>query len=91
MAQMVQNVPAMQETWVWSLGWEDPLRRAWQTSPTFLPGESHEQRNLAGYSQWGCRVGHDWVTKHKEQHKGYWILAGMGQYKMTAKYVIVCV
>ena len=23
-AQMVKNLPAMQETWVWSLGWEDP-------------------------------------------------------------------
>ena len=23
-----------------------------------------EQRSLAGYSQWGCRVRHDWVTKH---------------------------
>ena len=25
MAQMVKNLPAMQETWVQSLGWEDPL------------------------------------------------------------------
>ena len=24
-AQMVKNLPAMQQTWVWSLGWEDPL------------------------------------------------------------------
>ena len=28
MAQMVKNLPAMWETWVQSLGWEDPLRRA---------------------------------------------------------------
>ena len=27
-----------------------PWRRAWQSSPVFLPGESHEQRSLAGYS-----------------------------------------
>ena len=26
-AQMVKNPPAMQETWVWSLGWEDPLEK----------------------------------------------------------------
>ena len=26
-AQMVENLPAMQETWVWSLGWEDPLEK----------------------------------------------------------------
>ena len=26
-----------------------PRRRAWQPNPVFLPGESHRQRNLAGY------------------------------------------
>ena len=30
-----------------------PLRRAWQPSPVFLPGESHGQRSLADYSPWG--------------------------------------
>ena len=35
--------------WVRSLGWEDPLRRAWQSTPVFLPGESHGQRSLVGY------------------------------------------
>ena len=30
----------MRETWVRSLGWEDPLRRAWQPTPVFLPAES---------------------------------------------------
>ena len=50
---VVKNLPAVkktQETRVWSLGWEDPLRRAWQPTPVFLPGESHGQRRLAGYS-----------------------------------------
>ena len=28
-------------------------RRKWQPSPVFLPGKSHGQRNLAGYSPWG--------------------------------------
>ena len=28
-------------------------RRAWQPTPVFLPGESHGQRSLAGYSPWG--------------------------------------
>jgi len=27
--------------------------------PIFLPGDSHGQRSLVGYSPWGCRVGHD--------------------------------
>ena len=29
--------------------------RKWQPIPVFLPGEFHGQRNLAGYSPWGCR------------------------------------
>ena len=32
---------------------EIPWRRAWHPTPVFLPGESHEQRSLAGYSPWG--------------------------------------
>ena len=28
--------------------------RAWQSTPVFLPGESHGQRSLVGYSWWGC-------------------------------------
>ena len=27
MAQMVKNLPAMWETWVWSLGWDDPMKK----------------------------------------------------------------
>ena len=37
---MVKNLP------------EDPLGRAWQPTPVFLPGESHGQKSLAGYSPW---------------------------------------
>ena len=32
---------------------KNPWRRAWQPTPVFLPGESHGQRNQAGYSPWG--------------------------------------
>ena len=39
-----------------------PWRREWLPTSVFLPGESHGQRNLVGYSSWGLRVGHDWVT-----------------------------
>ena len=46
-------MPAMQETWVRSLGWEDPLEKEMQPTPVFLPGESHGQRSLAGYSPRG--------------------------------------
>ena len=32
-----------------------PRRRAWQSTSVFLPGETHGQRSLAGYSPWGCK------------------------------------
>ena len=50
---MVKNLPVMQEpqeTQVWLLGQKESLEEGMATSPVFLPGESHEQRNLAGYS-----------------------------------------
>ena len=34
---------------------KSPWRRAWQPTAAFLPGESHGQRTLAGYSPWGHR------------------------------------
>ena len=40
----------MRETWVRSLGWEDPLEKKQQPTPVILPGKSHAQRSLAGYS-----------------------------------------
>jgi len=42
-----------------------PWRRAWQPTPVFLPGESHGQRSLVGYSPWGCKE-LNWteVTEH---------------------------
>ena len=58
-AQTVKNLPAMWETWVPSLGQKDPQRREWLPTPVFLPGKSHGQRNLVGYSSWGGRVGHN--------------------------------
>ena len=38
------------DPWVRKIPW----RRAWPPSPVFLPGESHGQRNLAGYGPCGC-------------------------------------
>ena len=52
-AQSVKNLPAMQETWFDSWVRKIPWRRKWQTTPVFLPGESHGQRSLAGCSPWG--------------------------------------
>ena len=53
MAQRVKNLSAMQETWVRSLGGEDPLEK--EITPVFLPGESRGQRSPVGCSPWGCK------------------------------------
>ena len=55
MAQLVKNPPAMWETWVRSLGWEDPLekRKATHSSILAWPVEFH---GLC--SPWDRRVGH---------------------------------
>ena len=59
-AQLVKNLPAMWETWVQSLGWEEPWRREWILAPVFLSGEFYGQRRLAGLQSMGSqRVGHN--------------------------------
>ena len=59
-AQMVKNPPAMQETWVQSLGWEDPWRWAEQPTPVFLPRESPWTEEPGGLQSMGSqRVGHN--------------------------------
>ena len=50
MAQRVKCLPAMRETWVRSLDQEDPLEKEMATHSSILPGKSHGQRNLVGYS-----------------------------------------
>ena len=51
--QWLKRLPAMRETrfnpWVGKIPW----RRKWQPTPVFLPGESHGQRSLVGYSPQG--------------------------------------
>ena len=54
LAQTVKNPPAMQETWVQSLGWEDPLEESMATHSSILALRiPHGQRSLVGYSPWG--------------------------------------
>ena len=58
MAQMVKNLPAMQELWVQSLGLEGPMENGLATHSSIL-GEFHGQRSLVGYSPQGHKVRHD--------------------------------
>ena len=48
-AQLIKNPPAMQETVVRLLGWEDPLEKGQVPTPVSLPGKFHGQRSLVGY------------------------------------------
>ena len=48
--QAVKNPSAGQEIWVQSLAWEDPLEKGMAIHSSFLPGKSHGQRSLVGYS-----------------------------------------
>ena len=66
-AQLVKNPPAMWETWVQSLGWEDPLEKGTATTPVFWPGEFHGWRSLVGYSPWGHKESDKTDRLHKPQ------------------------
>ena len=57
----------MQEMWVWSLDWEDPLEKEMTTHSSILAWKSHEQRSLGGYSMGRKRVGHNWVTEQERK------------------------
>ena len=58
-AQMVKRLSTMWETWVPSRVRKIRWRRKWQSTSVLLPGESHGQRSLVGYSPWGHK---EWDT-----------------------------
>ena len=51
-AQRLKRLPAMWETWVWSLGREDPLGKEMATHSSILAWRIHGRRSLVGYSPW---------------------------------------
>ena len=51
-AQTVKYLPAMRETWVRSLGWEDPPEESMATYSNILAWRIPWKRSLAGYSPW---------------------------------------
>ena len=56
MAKTVENLPAVQEMWVRSLGWEDHLEEGMATHSNILAGRiPMDSRSLLGYSSWGCK------------------------------------
>ena len=67
-AQLVKNPPTVQETWIWSLAWEDPLEKGKATHSGILGwkipwvGESAELQSTGSQ-----RVRHDWVTNTQRE------------------------
>ena len=53
--QLVKNLPAMLETWVRFLGWEDPLEKEMATHSSTLAWRIPWGRSLVGYTPWGCK------------------------------------
>ena len=65
-AQIVKNLSAMQDTWVWSLGWDDPLEKGMATHSIFLPGEFPWTEEPGRLQSMGSqRVSHDWAQSTK--------------------------
>ena len=61
-AQTVKNQPAIQETQVWSLSWEDPLKKGMTTHSSILAWEMPWTERPGGLQCMGLqRVGHNWV------------------------------
>ena len=59
-AQLVKNLPAVQETWVPSLGWEDPLEKEMATHSSILAWKISWTQEPDGLQSMGSqRVGHD--------------------------------
>ena len=54
-AQMVKNLPAMQETWVRSLGWENPLEKGMAMHSSILAWRIPWTEDMAAYSPWVCK------------------------------------
>ena len=72
---MVKNLPAVQETWVWSLGREDPLEKEMATPLQYPCLENPMDRSLVGCSPWGRKESgttERLIHTHKKEGKDSW-------------------
>ena len=58
------------DPWVGKMPW----RRKWHPTPIFLPGTSHAQRSLVGYSPRGCKESDATERLSTQPHKNMWLL-----------------
>ena len=69
LAQSIKNLPAVQETWVRSLGWEGPLETEMATHSSILAWKISWTQEPGGLQSMGSqRVGHDWATNINTLH-----------------------
>ena len=64
---MLKNLPAVWETWVQSLGWEDPLEEDMATRSSILAWKIPRTEEPGGYGPWGRKESD--TTKHAHTHK----------------------
>ena len=66
---MVKNLPAMQENWVQSLGWEDPLEKGKATHSSILTWRIPWTEEPGGLESMGPqRIGHNRASNHARAH-----------------------
>ena len=64
------RLPAMRETWVWSLGGEDPMEKEMATHSSILAWKIPWTEEPGGLQSMGSqRVGHDWTTSLSKETK----------------------
>ena len=61
--QMVKNLPEMQETWVWSLGWEDPLEKGMATHSSILAWRIPWTKEPGGLQSMGVTKSWTWLSE----------------------------
>ena len=67
---VVKNLPANEGDVGSILSRKILWRRKWQPAPVLMPGKSHGQRSVAGYSRWSHKkIRHDSMTKQQQQQK----------------------
>ena len=85
MTQMVKNLPAMQETWIQSLGREDPLEKGTAIYSSILAWKIPWIEEPGGLQSMGLqRVGHDWATN---THYKDWLHINLSSIKCKSLHV----
>ena len=82
--QLVKNRPEMQETWVWSLGREDPLEDGMAIHSSLLSWRiPWTERSLAGYSPWGHKESDTTEWLNQQSRHIHWVMRWRGMTENT--------